>query len=222
MAARRRNSTTGIPSHDTDSPDGALSFGAARRRLNAYTGRVDRSLDTLLQDQTLTTHRVVTAHWLDLYAAAGNRVPRLRDLDAIRFAAALPDVWIVDAETDGRYRFHLAGQSLIDWYGSSPKGLYMEQIYPPAVLAFITVTAESIIGKPAVCFQKATSLTRNWNLPIPMERLGFPMVDDAGRVRHIFGITTFFSREGHGQGPEPSKAEVEIWYPVSAGRISSS
>lgn len=177
---------------------------------------MDRAVPHLLDDLSQPTHRQVAAHWLTLYAAAGNRVPRLRELDPLAFAPALCEAWIVDVEDDGRFRFHLAGESLVDWYGRSPKGLYLEEVYPPDVLEFVIRTATGIVTRPAVCFQKAASLTRNWSLPIPMERIGLPLTDDSGRIRHLFGVTTFLNQDGHGSGPQSVNPELERWYPVVA------
>lgn len=174
-----------------------------------------RPLESLLADLTLPAHRQLAQHWLDLYAAAGNRVPALRDVDPLRFSSALADAWIVDAAEDGRFRFHLAGESLVSWYGSSPKGLYLEEVYPAEVLPFVIRTANGIVQTPAVCYQKASSLTRNWSLPIPMERVGLPLSNAQGRIGHFFGATTFLSREGHGSGPQTVQAQTEYWYPLA-------
>ena len=80
---------------------------------------------------TLPGHRAVVQHWLDLYEAGGRRVPRLRDIDPAGFPRALSDIWIVDAEPGDVFRFHLAGQTMVDWLGRSPKGLAFHDIYPP-------------------------------------------------------------------------------------------
>lgn len=177
---------------------------------------MDRPLSELLARLTLPGHRAATQHWLDLYSAAGHRVPALRDLDPLRFPAALPDIWIVNREPDDRFRFHLLGQNMIDWHGSNPKGLSLEDIYPPAMLPVVTALVRRVTEQSAISFQQAQSLTRNRSLPVPIERIALPLADAQGRVRHLFGVTVFMTREGHGSGPLRTELQVDDWYPVAA------
>ncbi|PJI43798.1 PAS domain-containing protein [Ferrovibrio sp.] len=173
-----------------------------------------RPLDTLLDDVTLPSHRLMVQHWLDLHAAAGHRIPRYRALDPLQFPAALPDIWIVEWRDDGRLYFHLVGQNLVDWYGSSPKGKAMEEVYPPNMVPLINALSHNILGKPAIYYQKAFSLTPHWSVAIPMERVAMPMTDEAGRLRWVAGITTFLDGNGRGSGPVASRVAEEFWYPV--------
>jgi hypothetical protein len=173
-----------------------------------------RLLDALLGDITLPSHRLMAQHWLGLYAAAGHRVPRYRALDPLQFPAALPDIWIVEWRDDGRLYFQLLGENLVNWYGYSPKGRSMEEVYPPAMLPLINALSHGVLGKPAIYYQKAHSLTPHWSVAIPMERLALPLTDDQGRLRWVAGITTFLDNHGHGSGPVSSRVAEEFWYPL--------
>jgi len=173
-----------------------------------------RPLSTLPDDVALPSHRLMVRHWLDLYAAAGNRVPFWRQLDPLQFPSALSDIWIVQMRDDGRLYFHLTGQSLVDWFGSNPKGKSMEEMYPPAVVPQLYAFANGVLDGPAACYQKSFSLTPNWSIPIPMERVALPMVDEQGRVRHAVGITTFLDRNGAGAGTVATHIAQECWYPI--------
>ncbi|MCW0233912.1 MAG: PAS domain-containing protein [Ferrovibrio sp.] len=175
---------------------------------------MDRPLSSLLETLTLPGHRAATQHWLALYRAGDNRVPMLHDLDPLQFSAALPDIWIVDLDPDGRFRFHLLGQNMIDWHGSNPKGLSFEDIYTPEMLPVVTAMVRRVIEQPAVVYQKAQSVTRNRSLPVPIERIALPLADAEGRVRHLFGVTVFMTRDGHGSGPLRTELQVDDWYPV--------
>jgi len=174
-----------------------------------------RSLDSLLGDIALPSHRLMVQHWFDLYATAGNRIPRYRALDPLQFPAALPDIWIVEWRDDGRLYFQLVGENLVDWYGYSPKGKSMEEVYPPAMVPLINALSHNILGKPAIYYQKAYSLTPHWSVAIPMERLAMPLTDEQGRLRWVAGITTFLDRNGRGSGPVSSRVAEEFWYPLA-------
>ncbi len=175
---------------------------------------MQRPLDALVDDVALPGHRQMVRHWFDLYAAAGNRIPRYRALDPVRFPLALPDVWIVEWRDDGRLYFQLLGENLVEWYGYSPKGKAMEEVYPPAMVPLINALSFEVLGQPAVCYQRAHSLTSHWSVPIPMERVAFPMTDETGRLRWVAGITTLFDSHGHGSGPVSSRIAEEFWYPL--------
>lgn len=173
-----------------------------------------RPFDALRDDIALPSHRLMAQHWLDLYAAAGHRVPCIRALDPLQIPAALSDIWIVEWRDDGRLYFHLVGQSLVDWYGYSPKGKSMEEVYPPAMVPLINALSHEVLGQPAICYQKAVSLTPHWSVPIPMERVALPMADEQGRLRWVAGITTLLDSHGHGSGPVSSRVAEQFWYPV--------
>lgn len=174
-----------------------------------------RPLDALLGDIALPSHRLMVQHWFDLYAAAGKRIPRWRALDPLQFPAALPDIWIVEWRDDGRLYFQLVGQNLVDWYGYSPKGKSMEEVYPANMVPLINALSHNILGKPAIYYQKAFSLTPHWSVAIPMERLALPLTDEQGRLRWVAGITTFLDDHGRGSGPVSSRVAEEFWYPLA-------
>ena len=174
-----------------------------------------RPLDTLLGDIALPSHRLMVQHWFDLYTAAGKRIPRWRALDPLQFPAALPDIWIVEWRDDGRLYFQLVGQNLVDWYGFSPKGKSMEEVYPANMVPLINALSHNILGKPAIYYQKAFSLTPHWSVAIPMERLALPLTDEQGRLRWVAGITTFLDDHGRGSGPVSSRVAEEFWYPLA-------
>lgn len=185
-----------------------------------YTDPVSLPLSSLIDALTLPGHRAVAGHWLALYRAAGNRVPALASLDPLRFAAALPDIWIVDQHDDGVFRFHLLGQNMIDWHGSNPKGQTFEEVYTPAVLPAVTAMVREVIDRPAICHQHTLSMTRNRLSPVPAERIALPLADTDGRVRHLFGVTVYKTRDGHGDGMIRNDIQSEQWYPVAQAEIA--
>lgn len=191
----------------------SLFTGAASGAMT-ISQSTQRPFDALLRDIALPAHRLMVRHWLDLYAEAGQRIPCIRALDPLQFPAALPDIWIVEWREDGRLYFHLVGQNLVDWYGYSPKGKAMEEVYPPAMVPLINALSHEVLGQPAICYQNAYSLTPHWSVPIPMERVALPMTDEQGRLRWVAGITTLLDSHGHGSGPVSSRVAQQNWYPV--------
>jgi len=175
---------------------------------------VNRPFSSLLQDMKLPGHRSVVQHWLDLHDSSGGKIPRRRDIDPMQFPVALPDVWIVDAEPGDIFRFHLAGQNMVDWLGRSPKGLAFHDIYPPDRLAFVNMMTKQVLERPAACYHKMESLTRHWSMPIPVERIALPLAGDDGRICHMFGATVFHSRHGHGDGATETQVSLEWWYQI--------
>lgn len=179
-----------------------------------------RPFDALPDDIALPSHRLMVRHWLDLFAAGGNRIPCFRALDPLQFFAALSDIWIVQLRDDGHLYFHLVGQSLVDWYGYSPKGKSMEEVYPPAMVPLINALSEGILGKPGIYYQKAFSVTPHWSVAIPMERIGMPLTDEQGRLRFVAGVTTFLDRNGGGSGAVTSHVAQEWWYQIAQAAVS--
>lgn len=205
-------------------PAGSTSLAVLFRckpRRAGYTLPVTRPLASLIDALTLPGHRAVARYWLAQYRAAGNRVPALSSLDPLQFPAALPDIWIVDQDDDGVFRFHLLGQNMIDWHGSNPKGLTFEEVYTPAVLPAVTAMVRQVIDRPAICHQHTLSMTRNRLSPVPSERIALPLADTDGRIRHLFGVTVYKTRDGHGDGLIRNDIQSEQWYPVAQAEIAA-
>lgn len=182
---------------------------------------MERPLASLIETLTLPGHRAVAQHWLTLYRAGGNRVPALASLDPLQFPAALPDIWIVNLEPDGGFRFHLLGEAMIAWQGSNPKGQRFEQIYTPAVLPVISGLARRVIERPAIAYQQGLSQTRNRSLPVPIERIALPLADREGRIRHLFGVTVYKTHETYGSGTERTELQLALWFPVAEAEIAA-
>lgn len=170
---------------------------------------MDRPLDQLLNDLELPGHRAVAEHWMRLYRSRG-AIPTLAEIDPLDFHRALPDAWIVDATEDGRFRFRLMGETLIAWYGRNTRGLYYEDLFPPAVVDLVTVQSNRVLNRPCAGFQRVHTHVPDVHQPRYFERLTLPVRDkENGRVRHILG-NSIFNRDRDGQ-PLP---EADFWYPV--------
>jgi len=177
---------------------------------------MNRPLHALMEDLHLPGHRAVAAHWLELHAAAGARLPALTAIDPLRFAKALPDIWIVDAEPDGRFRFRLVGETLVAWYGVNPKGRHYEDIFPDSVLPAVHEDSRRILAGPCIGYQKMHSQVADSHVPAAYERLVLPLAGDDGAPRHLLGVSRFRSHAESERArlPEP---DVSYWYAISGG-----
>ncbi len=170
---------------------------------------MDRPLDSLLADLDLPGHRAVAEHWLALYAKAGT-VPSLAEIDPLHFHRALPDAWIVDLTEDGRFQFRLMGETLVQWYGRNPKGLYYQDLFPASVVPLLEEQSHRVLQRPCAGFQRVhTSVPAGTHMPRSFERLTFPLRDKSGeKIAHILGNSIFNRAAGE---PAP---EREFWYPI--------
>jgi hypothetical protein len=177
---------------------------------------MDRSLDLLLQDLQLPGHRALAEHWLGLQRAAGG-IPPLAAVDPLQFAKALADAWIVDAEADGRFRIRLMGETLVQWYGRSMKGLYYDDMFSAAILPVVTEQSRQVIDRPCIGYHRMRTTIPDWTVPAAFERLALPLLGADGQVGHILGATLFHDRASlaHGRGGASTSLDVDYWYPLT-------
>lgn len=169
---------------------------------------MDRPLDSLLNDLELPGHRAVAEHWLGLYMR-NRAIPTLAEIDPLHFPRALADAWIVDATEDGRFCFRLMGETLVNWYGRSPKGLYYEDLFPASIVPLLIRQSHQVLERPCAGFQRVHTQVPDVHLPRSLERLTFPLRDKTGRLRHILG-NSIFNHERAGS-PAP---EIDYWYAI--------
>lgn len=175
---------------------------------------MDRPLSGLLDDLKHPALLQLARHWLSLRDSHGG-IPPLRALDPMQFAPVMKDSWIVDAEPDGGFRFRLAGETLVEWYGHNPKGRTFLEVASPAVAPVLTSFARRVVQGPAITFHRMSSTMPGWEIPSSFERMGLPLGDNEGRVRHLFGATVFDRHYYNGRGAVTTKMEFEYWYPLA-------
>lgn len=174
------------------------------------------SLQSLRDDVPAGALRALAQHWLDLYHQAGNRVPRLRAVDPLRFAAALQDTWIIDAGDDGRFRFRLCGEALVEWYGFSLRGRSFEEILSPASLAATVAQARDVVGRPMAIYHRMVAMIPDCSRPAGFGRVALPLADGDGRIRHLLGATCFDRPVINGRGSIATRPELERRYDIPA------
>lgn len=172
---------------------------------------MNRALVSLEQDIRHPALRSMAAHWLALYQR-GNGVPCLRDIDPLCFRAAIRDAWLIDAEADGEFRFRLAGETLAEWYGYTPKGRTLREICTPALFRVLDNNSRRMIDGPAILYHRMRSWMPEQSEPARFERIGLPLTDAEGQVRHLLGATCFDHPFYNGRGAVSTEAEFEYVY----------
>jgi len=171
---------------------------------------MERPLDCLIEDLRLPGHKQMAAHWLDLYGRA-QALPKLNEIDALKFPKALADAWIADGEAgaDGlvHFRFRLMGEKLVQWYGRNPKGLLYEAVFAPELLPRMNEESRRLLAGPNAAYHHMHSNIPHWTVPALFERLVFPLADAAGKPAHLLGATVF-----NGEASAPG---IGFWYPVA-------
>lgn len=183
--------------------------GYAARTAAFFNAAMDRDLDKLLDDLDLPGHRAVAEHWLGLYRRH-RRIPSLAEIDPLHFPKALADAWIVDATDKGRFRFRLMGQTLVEWYGRSPKGLYYEDLFPAAMVSILIEQSQQVLTRPCAGFQRMHTQAPERHWPRFFERLTFPLRGADGQMCHILG-NSIFNRDRDGD----VAAQINHWYPIA-------
>jgi hypothetical protein len=172
---------------------------------------MSRPVTLIADDLRLPGLRPLVTHWLALLQRDG-RVPRLRDLDPLAFAPSMRHAWIIDAEDDGGFRFRLSGEALIEWYGVNLKGKRYDEVFPAVTLAEVVPQSRRVLDTPAAVYQERTARMPDWTEPAAFERIGLPLADADGRVRHLLGATLFAERVYNGKGSIDTAPLREYWY----------
>jgi hypothetical protein len=175
--------------------------------------RVHRPFELLIDDLRKPALRTLAGHWLERFSQDGG-IPSLRAIDPLSFAGILKDVWIFSAEPDGDFRVRLCGETFTDWYGFNPMHRTFRDICSPEVLPVLTGFARDVIAGPSVVYHRMASVMPDWLDPASFERIGFPLCDDDGGIRHLIGVTSFDARFFNGKGAVRSRLEFSYRYPV--------
>lgn len=146
---------------------------------------------TLLDDMPQPMHRSLVEHWLELYRAAGNRLPPLTAVDPIRFGRYLPDICILDHDGGDRFVYRLSGGNVDEFYGRRVKGCNMADLVETPTRERLIDMAQAIISLPAAVLHGLSSMLPQWNYSVALTRISLPLADAEGVPRHIISATQF-------------------------------
>lgn len=173
-------------------------------------------IDRLGEDAPPGPLRLLVRHWLDLYRAGNGHVPALREIDPLRIGPALAHAWIVDATTDGRFRFRLAGEMLAEWYGNSLRDRFLEDVINPTSLPDTAALARAVLEQPMAAYQQLTARIADRSEPVRCARVALPLAGNDGRIRHILGASSFETPMLFGRGSMSSRLDAERRYAIPA------
>lgn len=160
---------------------------------------------SLMDDLTLEPHRALATHWLDLYAAGGNSIPRVSTIDALSLGRHLPDICILNHDGGNVFRFRLAGGHVNDFYGCDVRGKQLTDLVTSPTRERLIGMAHAILRPPAAILHGMSGMLPQWNYSVALQRLSLPLADGTGRVRHIISATVH-SRHA----PDPSQDSVDV------------
>ncbi|WP_341910239.1 PAS domain-containing protein [Ferrovibrio terrae] len=148
--------------------------------------------NTLLDDMKLPAHRALVAHWLDLYAAAGNRIPPLHGIDPLNLGKHLPDICILNHEGGNVFRFRLSGGNVNEFYGQDVRQKNLGDLVESPTRERLLDMAHAILHQPAAALHGLSSMQPQWNYSVALQRISLPLADADGVPRHIISATVFF------------------------------
>lgn len=160
--------------------------------------------------------RALATHWLELTHGGCGPLPRLADIDPIRIAPVLAHVWVVDAQPDGDFRFHLSGESIARWYGSSPKGRLYSEFYGSPLAEQTAAFCRRALAGPGIVYLRLQARVPDWSARVPVERIAFPLVGPAGGITRLIGASLFKADIINGRGSLDLQPEEDFWYPLAA------
>lgn len=174
---------------------------------------MSRPVNQIIEDAGHPGLKQLARHWLALYERDG-RIPHLHDVDPLHFPTLMKDVWIIDAGSDGEFRFRLSGETLVEWYGCNLKGRSFAEVCGPVMAPVLTGFATRVVQEPAATLHRMHSVIPGSPLPAGFERLGLPLRGASGRVQHLIGATVFDDRYYNGRGAVSTALDTEHWYDI--------
>jgi hypothetical protein len=160
-----------------------------------------------------TRFRLLLSYWLG--ARAGRPVPPAGAIDPVRFAYALPLVWLCSVEENPRdFRYQLLGEHVRVAYDHYPRNRTLREITGKDVLDRVLGYFNRAVDEPAVV-HVAGRIYAESTRPARGERILLPFADPQdGRVTRILGATVHsWEIQGYGAASAPDR-QVRTFTPV--------
>lgn len=149
--------------------------------LEAFGGRFGRFLD----------------YWR---ACRGDRVaPRRADVDPLDIPDLLPFLSLIEVLREPlRFRYRVIGTAVVEGFGRDATGRYIDESLYGGEAAAIASTHARLVAEVRPFHRRARMhyTGKGWQV---LDALEVPLVDDGGRVTHIFGCNGF-SMSSHDPG----------------------
>lgn len=155
-----------------------------------------------------TTSVILYKYWNEI--RGGRMAPRRFEIEPARFAAILPETFVIECEPDEGHRFRLAGTRITEKIGFELRGRELSDLFEPSQHAELKPILASIIGQGGVgvlTIEMPASRGRKARL----EAVILPLIHTDERVTRLLGAVSTCSHEAW-LGTEP----------LQPGRIASS
>jgi hypothetical protein len=118
-------------------------------------------------------------------------MPSRRDIDPTEIGLLLPHLQLIDVIDGGaRYRYRLAGTSLVTAFGREYTGKYLDELFAGERLAYAQRVFAMVYSRQRPVFlRNRYSTTRD--VDMMANRLYMPLSEDGRSVNVIFGALTF-------------------------------
>ena len=129
-----------------------------------------------------------TAFWLS--KRHGRLLPARSDMDPLEMPWALPHIFIVARNEQGRFAYQLVGDDMNSRFGGSLKGKTADQVFEPDYALKTEERWEATAVHMRAYFRKSFHHTAD-NRPVWGSRVSFPLSDDGASVDCIIGVAHF-------------------------------
>ncbi len=135
-------------------------------------------------------------YWCGRWTALG-RMPRRSDIDPIDIPRLLPNIWIVDHEADGRFRYRLVGTAVTRAWESDVTGKYLDDEIPNLAQSVVGRALRAVVdGRRPEWRRGEPSWTPAPQDVVGIERLALPLADGNGGVAMVLCLSVYRQRNG--------------------------
>jgi hypothetical protein len=140
-----------------------------------------------------TDPRLEAAYYYWRRKAAGRPMPARADIDPIEIPRLLPDVMLVDALPDGRYRYRLIGTENARAHGINAAGRYLDEVLPgPEYKKHVLGLYDECTHNRRALYSECLFLSPQRGSPERHTKVLFmPLSDDGERVNIVFVVQVF-------------------------------
>ncbi len=117
-------------------------------------------------------------------------MPAMADLDPLEMPWALPHIFIVARNADGRFAYQLVGDAMNSRFGGKLKGKTADQVFEKDYAAQTEARWEDTAAHLRAYFRKSFHRTSD-NRPVWASRVSFPLSDDGAVADRIIGVAHF-------------------------------
>ena len=149
--------------------------------------------------------------------AAGRPMPSRADIDPIEIPRLLPDVMLVDALPEGRYRYRLIGTENARAHGINATGRYLDEVLPsPDYKRHVLALYDECVQAHRALYSECLFLSPERSAPERHTKVLFmPLSEDGDRVNIVFVVQVFLyiaqvTRDRHFLDAPPYREIVHV------------